>query len=178
MEEYTDYSFCRNLMSYDERILWTGRPEVKNVFSAVPLSSYVVSLIWTVVCIVMFKLIRSTATNVEQFFLVIWVIFIGIGIYGFAVWPFQSYYQQKKTVYVITNRKVYRQRGQNVKSLSVSDMNGYSTSYRKNGTGTISFPITTMVPGARRPYISEFKLENLPDTEHALQAISGMDRPK
>ena len=58
---------------------------------------------------------------------------------------------------------------------SVSDMNGYSTGYRKNSTGTISFPITTIVPGAKRPYRSEFKPENLPDTDRALQAIASME---
>lgn len=175
MEQYTDYSFCRNLMSYDERILWTGQPKIGNIFSAVPFSSYVTSFVWTAACVLMYYLVKNFVTEGERIFRLLWVVFIGVGIYGLFVWPFQAYFQQKNTTYVITNKKIYRQRGQNVKSLSVSDMNGYSTSYRKNGTGTISFPITTIVPGAKRPYRSEFKLENLPDTDRALQAIASME---
>ncbi len=177
MEQYTDYSFCRNLMGYGEQILWTGRPKVKNIFSAVPFSSYVTSFLWTTACVLMYLLVKNYVTDGGRIFRLLWVVFIGVGIYGLFVWPFQAYYQQKNTTYVITNKKIYRQRGQNVKTLSASDMNGYNTIYRKNGTGTISFPIATMVPGATRPYRSEFKLENLPDTDRALQAISAMETP-
>ena len=165
-------------MGHDEQILWTGQPKVEGIFSSVPLSSYIGSIVWTIVCLLMFKLVRSTAIGAELYFLLMWALFVCVGIYGLIVWPFQSYYQQKKTVYVITNKRIYRQRGRKIKKLSTLEMNGYYTNYNKNGTGTISFPITTMVPGATRPYHSEFKLENLPDTEHALQAISRMDHTK
>lgn len=175
MEQYTDYSFCRNLMGYGEQILWTGRPKVKNIFSAVPFSSYVTGFLWTAACVLMYLLVTNFVTDGERIFRLLWVVFIGIGIYGLFVWPFQAYFQQKNTTYVITNKKIYRQRGQNVKTLSAFDMKGYHTVYRKNGTGTISFPIVTMVPGSNRPYRSEFKLENLPDTDRALQAISAME---
>ena len=175
MEEYTDYGFCRDRMSYGEQILWTGQPRVENIFSAVPLSSFIISFLWTVVCLFMFKLAKTTLTEAKNAFLLLWLVFIGVGIYGLAVWPFQAYFQQKNTAYVITNEKIYRQRGRKVKTLSASDMNGYNTVYRKNGTGTISFPISTMVPGAKRPYRSAFKLENLSDTDRALQAIVAME---
>lgn len=178
MEEYTDYSFCRNLMSYDEQILWTGCPEVWGVLSSVPFSSYVTSLVWIVVCLFMYKLIKETATEAEQIFRLLWVVFVGVGIYGLFVWPFQAYYQQKNTCYVITNKKIYRQRGRKVKTLSASEMSSYNTIYSNHGTGTISFPISIMIPGATRPYRTEFKLENLRDTDHALQAISRMDHSK
>ena len=162
-------------MGYDEQVLWVGQPKQGDFFSTLPLSSYVTSLLWTAACLFMFKLVNSLTMEGKQAFLLLWAVFIGIGIYGLIIWPFQAYYQLKNTVYVITNQKIYRQRGHKVKTLSTSEMNGYDTIYRGNGTGTISFPISTVVPGSNRPYRSEFKLENLTDTSYALQAIARMD---
>ena len=175
MDPNIDYSLCRNQMEFGEQVLWVGQPKQGNFFTAVPLSSFLISLAWTAGCLLMYKLVNETMAR-EKALLLLWLVFTGVGIYSLTIWPFQAYYQQKNTVYVITDKKIYLQRWQKVKTLSVFEMNGYEPVYHKNGTGTIIFPIVTTLSRANNySYDSQFKLENLTDMDGALQAIAQME---
>lgn len=173
MDQRDDYSFCRDQLSYGEYILWTGRPEQGTLLSVVPFSSYLKSLGVAAFGLFMHKLCESTVKESERPILLIWYIFVVVGIYSFAIWPFQAQYLRKRTFYAITNKKIYQKRGNKITTLDIANIASYETDYHDNGKGTIRFPITRNITWANNYAMpTHFVLENIPDMDRALQAIA------
>ena len=179
MDQRDDYSFCRDQLSYGEYILWTGRPEQGTLLSVVPFSSYLKCLGLSAFGLFMYKLCESTVKESERPILLLWLIFVAVGIYGFAIWPFQAQYLRKRTFYAITNKKIYQKRGNKITTLDAADITSCETDYHDNGKGTIRFPITRIIKWADNYAMpTHFTLENIPDMEPVLQAIARMDTVK
>ena len=179
MDQRDDYSFARGQMAPDEYVLWTGRPEQGTILSAVPFSSYLTSLGVIAISLLMFRLCRTAADTSEKPLLLFWFIFTAVGIYGLVIWPFQAQHLRKRTFYVITNKKIYRQRGRKFDTLAATDMPGYETKYHNNGKGTIQFTIISSPSWTgNRAITTYFTLDNVPDVDRALQAIARMDTNK
>ena len=175
MDQQDDYSFCRDQLSYGEYILWTGRPEQGTILSVVPFSSYLKSLGVAAFGAFMYKLCESTIKESEKPLLLLWLIFVAVGIYGFAIWPFQAQYLRKRTFYAITNKKIYQKRGNKIKTLDAADIATCETNYHTGGRGTIRFPIIRIIKWANNYEMpTHFVLENIPDMDRAQQAISRM----
>ncbi|MBP3412280.1 MAG: hypothetical protein J6K89_03390 [Oscillospiraceae bacterium] len=173
MDLRDDYSFCRELMVPNEYILWTGKPNQGTVFSVFTGSSLLLNIVFLGFSYFMLELAKNSD---EKVFALLWVAFIAVGIYGLTIWPFQAYYQRKNTLYVITNKQIYRKRWKKITKLSASEMPNYETTYHNNGTATIRFTLNYIPSWSNGETVEKhFSLENLTDVTRAQQAIAQMD---
>lgn len=181
MDQYEDYSFCRALMSPDEHVLWQGKPDKGNLFTKQQLLGLPGVLVF--LGITVFITGGSAKGGMQNFimflpFLVI-VSFILLG-------PIVRHIRNRKnSLYVITNKKIYRKIGSKIDYLAAASMPSHYTYLYKNGNGSIYFqnePATYdelnygnshRGPATNRP---TFSLENLADVRRAESALEQMDR--
>lgn len=174
MENYDDYSFCNSLLLPGEGVLWKGKPAKGHLINKDNIMHLLISLFAVV-------------------FLVAWcfsVLWVGgpremllFGIVGFVfsvvnllLFPLRTILQRKNSRYVLTNRKLIRKVGKKVDALELHDLPRVYTSFRSDGTGTISIGHQTesVHYGFQRHVRSSvglFCLENIPDAAHVYRMM-------
>lgn len=164
--------FCRGQMAPDEHVLWQGKPEKGNWFN---LNTIIPMLVPLGVAGFLLYSMRGNF-NSGSHFLFMPLIFVGIILIQ-AIRQFASpIYYRKHSVYVITNKRIYRKRGKYTDNLSATNMPSYETIMYPNGCGTIRFLLTSdpyQHPRYRSRVVhSYFTLENLADVERVQQLIN------
>ena len=135
MHESESYYFCRSLMAPDEHILWHGKPEPGTVLSSQDVFMIPFSLLWCGFAVFW----TVGAAKAGGTFGLFGVPFLLMGLYMVFGRLVHAAYLRKNSYYVITNKRIYRQRGKKIDFLSSASMPPYQTIVHKNGCGTVYF---------------------------------------
>jgi hypothetical protein len=126
-------------LSYNEKLLWTGRPKTGIVFrtSDIPLIPF--SLLWFGVAIFWEYNVLKTGIS---FFALFGIPFIIMGLYISIGRFYFDALRRKNTSYGITDNRVIIKSGlfsKSIKSLNIRSMTDLSFTEKRDGSGTISF---------------------------------------
>ncbi|MBQ4560873.1 MAG: PH domain-containing protein [Clostridia bacterium] len=175
MNYNNEYDFCRNYMVGDEYILWKGKPEKGSLFTAQDLFMIPFSILWCGFAV--FWFVSAIASGAPIFFSFFGLPFVAVGLYLIFGRFIHTAYLRKRTFYVVTNKKIIRQRGSKVDTLSINNLPPMTLVAHKNGNGTIRFgqPYSHYDRGFYRgtTYSSHmFSLENIPQAVQVQDIIS------
>ena len=175
------YSFCRGQMGPDEYVLWQGKPERRgNLLSIYDVFSGFIGAF--VSAFATYWIVNAYKAPGPSFFCLFGLPFLVLGLYMLFGRALYAVLIRKKTAYVITNKRIYRQRGRKTDNLSGLKLPDYDTICHRNGNGSIRFVTAAHAYRSADRYgratIRFFTLENLADMEGAVKAISRMDRVK
>lgn len=196
MDYAQSYDFCNPYLVGDEYILWKGKPEKGNLFTSSDIFLLPFSIFW-----LSFSLFWETTALLSgaPFFFLIWGLpFIAIGIYLLFGRFIHNASLRKKTLYVITNKKIIVKRGNEMKMYEGNSLPPMTITFHKNGNGTIRFsdaeysgrgsgvhasptnvhiePAFLSATAKNRGYYTNYlALENLADVVSAQNAIEMME---
>ncbi|MBR4880343.1 MAG: hypothetical protein IKU19_00310 [Clostridia bacterium] len=176
---YNEYDFCQKFLVNDEYILWRGKPEAGNIFTSQDLFMIPFSILWCGFAV--FWFVSSILSGAPIFFSCFGLPFVAVGlslVFGRFI---HTAYLRKRTVYVVTNKKIIRQRGGKVDTLSLDNLPPMTLVAHKNGNGTIRFgqPYSYYDRGVYRSttYSSNmFSLENIPNAVQVQDIISNANK--
>ncbi len=184
--EYKDeYSFINPYISDTEYILWKGKPEKGHYFTKADIILVPFSIFWSVM---VFNFIISTIVDGAPFFVYIFEIPFVLGAFFFLFGRFIIIsYNNKRTLYVITNKKIIRLRRKKIDIIDSKNMPVMRVRVNKNGSGTIRFGDEfyytrhgKLVDGYRGdPWgigIKLVSLDNVPNVAHVQKIIKQMDK--
>lgn len=174
MENYDDYSFCNSLLLPGEGILWKGRPAKGHWINRDNIMHLLMSL-FAVVFLVAWCLIVIWIGAPREMLLFGIVGFV-FSVVNLLLYPLRTIRQRKSSRYVLTNRKLIRKVGKKVDALELHDLPRMYTSFRPDGTGTISIGHQTesVYYGFQRNVKSSvglFRLDNIPDAARVYRMI-------
>lgn len=170
-----EFAFARPYLAPGETILWRGRPEKGHLLSGkdvllIPFGIFYCgfAIFWTV----------SALTVAPLPFAMFGVPFICVGLYITIGRSIHTASVRKRTVYVITNRKILRRRGNKIDMLDAKTMPAIHVTARTDGTGTIQFGQPTYYHrrsgygyNGWSPNGGIFTLENIPDVARVQQIL-------
>lgn len=168
--EYDDYSFVNPYITSGEHILWRGKPGEGNLVTAQDVFLIPFSIVWCGFA-VFWTIIASRAGA----FALLGIPFVCVGVYllfGRFIW---TGYIRKRTLYVITDRKIVRKRGNKIDMQDLGKAPIHVTVH-KHGYGTIRIDGADPYYGRRvydtmgNPY-GAFLLENIPDVARVQQIL-------
>ena len=178
MMNYTeDFSFCRPYITPGESILWKGSPGKGHLLTGHDIFLIPFSIMW---CGFAIFWETTVLTASAPFFFKLWGIpFVCVGLYmvfGRFLW---TAFMRKRTAYVITNKKIIRQRGNKIDILDGKNMPPIHVSAYKDGAGTIRFGQLDYYSRRNNnsfdPNGGIFTLENIPDVAKVQQLLHNME---
>lgn len=173
-----EFAFARPYLAPGEAIFWRGRPEKGHLLSGkdvllIPFGIFYCgfAIFWTV----------SALTVAPLPFAMFGVPFICVGLYITIGRSIHTASVRKRTVYVITNQKILRRRGNKIDMLDAKTMPAIHVTARTDGTGTIRFGESIYYHRGRGQYNNTnmtwvpnehmFTLENIPDVARVQQIL-------
>lgn len=184
--EYKDeYSFINPYVSADEYILWKGKPEKGHYFTQADIFLVPFSIFWNVMVL---KFLISAVIDGVPFFAYIFLIPFIMGGFFFLFGRFLAVsYINKRTLYVITNKKIIRRRRNKIDVIESINMPVMRVRVNKNGSGTIRFGdefYYTKSGNIRGGYSGDpwgigsklLSLDNVPNVAQVQKIIDQMDR--
>ena len=169
-----EFAFARPYLAPGEAILWRDKPEKGHLFSGrdfflIPFGIFYCgfAIFWTV----------SALTVAPLPFAMFGVPFICVGLYITIGRSIHTASVRKRTVYVITNQKILRRRGNKIDMLDAKTMPAIHVTARTDGTGTIQFGQPTYYHrrgcgyNGWSPNDGIFTLENIPDVARVQQIL-------
>lgn len=176
MTDMDTFAFCKPYISTGESILWRGTPEKGHLLTGEDVIMIPFSIIWCGFAIFWEYLVLS---HQAPFFFKLWGIpFVCVGLYwvfGRFIW---KAFMRKRTAYVITNKKIIRQRGNKIDMLDSKNMPPMHVTIHKDGCGTIRFGQAYVYHRNGYPLSDPnsalFSLENIPDAAKVQQLIHNM----
>lgn len=176
-----EFENFRKLIAPDEHVLWKGKPDEGLQLSSGDYFMIPFSLLWCGFAI--FWEFMAITGGAPFFFCLFGIPFVCIGCYmvfGRFIW---SAYVQKRTMYVITNKKIIRKRGNKIDFLNASAMPPMHTVVHKNGNISIYFLTHNLrYRGGNASFMStgmdhgQFSLLNISDFSRVEYAINNMDK--
>lgn len=169
--EYDDFSFVNPYITSGEHILWRGKPGEGNLITSQDIFLIPFSIFWCG-----FAIFWTVMASQAGVFALFGIPFVCVGLYlvfGRFLW---TSYIRKRTLYVITDRKIVRKRGNRIDMQDLSNAPIHVTVH-KNGYGTIRIGGTDHYYYNRRSYNSldhsgsAFLLENVPDVARVQQIL-------
>lgn len=175
-----EFDFCRPYLEPGEYILWKGRPE--RGFAVTPGEKWDmrIGLSWCGGAVLWMAVAFFNRASGHQ--LLYGLIFFCLGLFWLMGQPLWALWARRRTAYVITNKRIFRRRGQRVDMLEGSAMPSTHLVIHKNGNGTIQFGRQMEYRydtfGRRRMYINRhlFALENLARAEQVQQILTQVER--
>lgn len=172
--DYTeDYDFYQRYMLEDEYVLWKGKPEKSILFTGSDIAVGIFSILW--LSFTVFWEMAIIESNAPLFAVVWGLPFVGIGLYMFFGRFLSAPFRRKKTIYVITNKKIIIKRGNKMEIHDGKELPPMEITIHKNGNGTITFSEEVYVGHGRRRS-RYFMLENIADIAQAQNAVSMIER--
>lgn len=174
MNEEMDYSFCKPYITAGEQILWRGAPGKGNLFTKQDIFMIPFSILW---CGFAIFWEASVLTVDAPILFKLWGIpFVCVGLYMVFGRFFWTAYQRKNTVYVITNQKVIRKRGNRIDIQALANAPATHLEIHKDGFGTLIFGNPYHYSNRSRNnsfngYDHLFSMENIPDAVRVQQII-------
>ncbi len=178
-----DYQQCDWINKYimpDEYVVWNGRPGKGHLLTSYDIFMIPFSIIWCGFAI-LWETIAFTSS--ASLFFKLWGIpFICVGLFMlFGRFILKSYIR-KETIYVITNKRIFSFRKNQVQTLDYHMNPTRNVTQHQDGTGTIRFYSTpTFNTQFSALFISMqsfrhndqyFELENIPDVDRVFQILS------
>lgn len=160
----------------DEYVLWNGKPEKGNLLTGQDVFMIPFSIMWCG-----FAIVWETSVLIMSAPLLfrIWGIpFVCVGLYMVFGRFLMKSYLREKTVYVITNRRVFIFCRNQVNTIDYHICPAKTVTRHGNGYGTISFSSSTQpnqmffLQGQRQNQ-NIFELDNIPDIDRVVRILSG-----
>jgi len=177
--EAHDYSFATPYLSPGEVILWRGKPGKGHLLTGQDAFAIPFSIFWCGFAIFWEATVLST--NAPFLFKLWGIPFVCVGLYlvfGRFLW---TAYARKHTEYVITNKKIIRQRWNKIDIIHGRSLPPIHVSAYKDGSGTITFGTNYAYSGSfqiRGTQQNErmFTMENIPEIVKVQSLIQNMER--
>ena len=97
------------LLTADERILWTGRPDVRLSMNSLSIPRVLVGLAVTAFALFWIRMAMSITAGIKEapvdLFPLFGLIFVAIGLYNMGLHVFWDSFRRSRTVYVLTDRR-------------------------------------------------------------------------
>ena len=172
--EYTDYGFVTPMLSAGEQILWKGTPGKGHLFLPSDIFMIPFSIFWCGFAFFWEFGVISSGNPVFAFF---GLPMIAVGFYitiGRFIW---KVYIRKRTVYVITNKKIIRKQGTRLDTLEKSGILSTDVQLYADGNGTIIFNSNHYYSSRRHGYNrpTPFILDNVPQVADVQRALASME---
>lgn len=176
MIELEAQDFYRSYLTAGEAVLWQGRPGKGHLITAQDVFLIPFSLLWCGFAVFWeFGVIAAGAPLIMK----LWGIpFVCVGLYMVFGRFFWTAWQRKRTAYVITNRKIIRNRGNRIDMLQSGSLPDIHVSVNRDGSGTIRFGYARGYRGMRlspEQNPGQFSLENIPDVVRVQQLLRYME---
>lgn len=172
----------------DERVLWTGQPDHRRIFSMSDLFMVPFSLFWCGFALFWESLALGIGTGkaAPSFFAVFGLPFVLIGLYMLVGRFFFKNWSRRRTYYAVTNQRVLIVRefwGGTTDMIYFNAIPTLSTSVHADGSGTLVLHPDTSQGSRRTP--TPFQLEDVPNVrgveeivEDARKAALAEDAPR
>lgn len=176
MEYYDNHSFCNSLLKPGEMIRWRGKPQRGHLFrkDEMPVLLVLIGAVSFILVntIPFLAFLRTDAVNAVGYICsALSVLYL---LLKFTVRP----YLRKRTLYVITNRRVIAKQVQKIRTMDLADPLPIFTEFYRNGCGTISFGqrgIGPVQPGGKSKGYAALTgclaLENIPNAEYVYELV-------
>lgn len=181
-----DYSFCTPHLTDGEQILWKGKAQQGNMLSCHHLWEIPFSVFWTgFVLFTGYQIITS-----GQFvFALLLIPFLAVGLYLMFGRFILTKQLRKHTLYVITNKKIIRKRGNRVKTVNIfsfpqmktrvcRDTNGYIMLLTNRMAFSFAYYIPTEPQFPDGMGTGFFVLENIPDAKRVERILYDLRNPR
>ena len=166
MTEQEEYGFVQSCLGAGEYIRWKGKPGPGSIFAPGDIFFVPFSVAWCGFAI--FWEVTAITGGAPFFFCLFGVPFVMIGLYMVAGRFFWRAHTLRKTRYVITNKRIFRARGNRVDILQVQNLPPMKVIARRDGSGSVYFRDNN--PGRNRGNLNfpggeaeDIALENIPD---------------
>ena len=184
--DYQQRNWINKYLMPDEYVVWNGRPGKGNLLTPYDIFMVPFSIIWCGGAIVWETVVL---TMPAPLFFKLWGIpFVCVGLFMvFGRFILKSYIR-KKTIYVITNKRIFSFRKNQIQTLDYHMNPTRNVTQYQDGTGSIRFYSTptfnTLFPAldtfpaffssmqSFRQNYQYFELENIPDVERVLKILS------
>lgn len=163
-----DTLWLREILQPGEYVLWSGRPQKGNLFTAQEIFMIPFSIFW---CGFAISWEVTAIQSAPVSFRIFGIPFVLMGLYITVGRFLVAAYMRSKTFYAVTANRLIRKRGNRIDSLSITHGMDIRVSYGKGNLGTISF-------GRRSYYRGAFfnSPTGFPDMEFAFKAIADVSR--
>lgn len=174
--DYQQYNRIDKYLMPDEYVVWNGRPGKGHLLTPNDIFMIPFSILWCGFAIVWETGVLTTSA---PFFFKLWGIpFVCVGLYMvFGRFILKSYIR-KQTVYVITNKRIFSFRKNQIQTLDYHMNPTRNVTRHQDGTGSIRFYSSPMF-NTRFPALQSFgqnnqyfELDNIPDVDRVLQILS------
>lgn len=157
----------------DEYVVWNGRPGKGHLFTTFDIFMVPFSLIW---CGFAIKWCVDVFLTGTPFFL-FGIPFVGVGLYMVFGRFIHEWLIRKKTVYVITNKRIFSFSKNQIQTLDYRAQLTRKITRHQDGSGSIHFysPDPSKMQGRysteQFSRIITFELANIPDVDRVLQIL-------
>lgn len=175
-ESNDEYSFSLPYLTAGETVLWKGKPGKGHLFTP---ADFIAIATGIFLCGIAYHLMAFALSSGMLFFWLFSIPFVCMGLYLAAGQFLQSAYMRRCTRYVITNKKIIRQRGGRIDTRDAKDMSPTRMIVRRNGSGNIQIGKPSHYRHKQWTYMDFryiFTLENIPEVARVHQIISNMER--
>lgn len=172
MDYNSETVFIQSCMDRDEYVLWKGRPGKGNIMSSKDRAMLPFSLVWLAFSLFFESMIITAQAPLP--FIMFGMVFVLIGLYLLYVVFFQRAFARKKTLYVVTNKKLIIKEGNEINIYQPTELPPMKIEMYKNGNGTIYFSSSAYSRHHGYTYSTHCILENLPDVMKAQNALNRM----
>lgn len=172
--DYNEYGYSKDYMVDDEYILWRGKPAGGSIFTSQDILMIPFSILWCGFAV--FWVVSAFMSGAPAIFCCFGLPFVAVGMYLVFGRFIHTAYMRKRTLYVITNKKIIRKRGAKVDILHLNNLPSMTLTAHKNGNGTIRFGQTYSYYSGGQRYTTNssslFMLENIPNAVQVQEIIS------
>ncbi|MBQ8914772.1 MAG: hypothetical protein IJ046_01175 [Clostridia bacterium] len=178
MYERDEFDFCKRMLTQGEYVIWKGKPEKGRLFSRNDIVMIPFSLVWCGFAVFWFVSALSMGAPIP--FAMFGIPFICVGLYLVFGRFIHTAHRRKKTLYVITNKKIIRNYGGRIDMLEIASLPPMRVEAFGDGCGNIYFGeviYTGYTTSRRRRATSTehvFALENIPDVVRVQDMIASI----
>ncbi len=174
-ETQEDYSFSHSYLIPGEAVLWRGKPGKGHLFTQQDIFMIPFSILWCGFAI-FWTVGASTAAGAFGLF---GIPFVCVGLYITVGRFFHTAWLRRRTLYVITSKKIIRKRGSRVDMLDMKALPPMHITTWSDGNGTITFGQETYYRRQSFGYGAQsasFALENIPQAVRVHGIISDAEK--
>ena len=176
-----DYQYQHLISEYlmpDENVIWNGRPGKGHLLTEHDIFMLPFGIMWS-----LFSIIWESAALLASTYIapkLLGIPFVCIGLYLVFGRFILMTYKRRKTVYIITNKRIFFFINNQVQTLNYHTHLTRKITWHPDGFGSIRFYIPTPEPdnffgiftSGQLSRLPSYELENLPDVAHVLRILT------
>lgn len=166
------WNWINKYLMSGEYVIWNGKPGKGHLLTKYDTYMIPFSIIW---CGFAISWETSVLTDGAPFLFKVWGIpFVCVGLYVVFGRFIMKSYVRKETVYVITNKRIFSFRKNQVKTLDYHANQTRTITRNPDGSGSIYFGSAASAQNTSAQLFGQnaFELDNIPDVDHVLQILS------